>query len=248
MAVDQHSIFLNIKGVARIGESYLDGRRVGFIQRPEGSLSYIPPGCTWSGWDEGDQTASFLLISVERDFVHSLFEKMPRAGPLRPDLGFKDLSIQFAARKIASELKQDDPASGLMVESHVSAMFAQLLRRSNITHKISKGGLAPTVLKRIVDKINLSTDQAITLTELSEDAGLSLFHFCRAFKQSTGHSPHAYLNRSRLQRVSDLLRTTDISITEIALACGYSSASHMSTSFNRQLGVPPIAYRKAWRE
>ncbi|MBY5827763.1 helix-turn-helix domain-containing protein [Rhizobium leguminosarum] len=245
---DGHSIFLNIQGAASHGESYLDGRRTGFVARPEGSLSYVPPDCTWSGWDVGDALASYLLISVEKSFAENLFGGLAGTERLGPEIGFKDLSIQFATRKIASELRQDDRVSGLMVEGHITTIFGHLFRRGRSARRLPTGGLAPRALRTAIDAMEASLDQKLTLSQLAGDIGVSVEHLCRAFKQSTGLSPHAYLNRRRLQRASDLLRGTSMSITEIAFTCGYSSASHLSSSFRLAIGVPPKEYRSTWCE
>lgn len=245
---DAHSIFLNVKGAARNGESYLDGRRTSFVARPEGSLTYMPPGCTWTGWDEGDALASYLLISVEKDFAGDLLGELQRTERLRPEFGFKDLSLQFATRKIASEIRQEDGVSSMMVEGYITTIFGQLLRRSAPPRGSWRGGLAPKGLRVALETIESAIDRKLSLFELSREAGVSAEHFCRAFKRSTGFSPHVYLNRQRLQRASDLLRETGLSITEIAFMCGYSSASHLSTSFRHAVGVSPLVYRSTWNE
>lgn len=243
VASDRHSLFLNIKGVARAGQNYLDGKRVAFIERPEGSLVYIPPGCNWSGWDEGDELASYFLISVHQDLIGGLFESHKPIQMIPPNLGFKNLNVQFAAQKVALEMTNNDEASRFMVEAHVVEIFVNLLRRFRTTSEVRKGGLSPIVLKRVVDMIEALCDEKLGLKELSEQAGMSLYHFSRAFKQSTGSSPHSYLKRRRLERASDLLQSSDLSVTQIAVACGFASSSHFSTAFSRELGVSPNSYR-----
>jgi AraC-like DNA-binding protein len=245
---DRHSIFLNIKGAARSGETYLDGRRVGFVQRPVGSFVYVPPGCAWSGWDEGDEAASHLLLSVENSFAQRLFGEDFITKTLKAEFGFRDLHMQFAARTIARELVQYDVGSDIIVEGQLVTILGHLLRRSGTAPIVSKGGLAPFTLNRILDRFANSGEQRTSLSQVAKDAGCSVEHLCRAFRQSTGRSPHAYLNMLRLERASVLLRTTDMSVTEIALACGYSSGSHLATRFSREAGVPPIGYRMTWAD
>jgi AraC-like DNA-binding protein len=249
IAASDHTILLNIRGIAKEGEDYLNGRRVGFVRRPPGSLSFIPADHAWTGWDDGDPTASYLFITVDKTFVLGLLEKLPGSHLERlvPDLVFQDSSIQFAARCIGSEIKHRDPAGALMVESQAASIIAQLLRRYGNPRELSKGGLAPTVLKRAVERIEESLERSISLTELAKEADLSVAHFCRAFRQSTGWPPHAFLSRRRLERATELLRSSDMSITEIALACGYSSGSHLSTAFHREIGTPPKLYRSVWK-
>ncbi|MGV1760526.1 helix-turn-helix domain-containing protein [Rhizobium sp. A22-96] len=246
LAADKHLIFLNIRGAATLGEDFIDGRRVGFVARPEGSLTYLPPGCQWRGWDEGDNSAAYLLISIEEDFASRIFDKSPRLQSLHPELAFKDLQMQFTARRIAHEMGHCETGSGLVIEGYLTAILGHLQRRSGVNGKACRGGLTPYVLRRTIERIDVSISEPISILQLAEDAGVSLAHFCRAFKKSTGSSPYAFFNRRRVERASEFLRTTTMSITEIAFACGYSSASHLSTSFRQEIGVPPIEYRATW--
>lgn len=245
---DRHSIFLNIKGAATAGENYIDGRRVPFDMRPEGTLSYVPPGCAWKGWDEGDATAGYLLISVEPDILSVLLDSASEGNDLRPELGFTDLPMQCTMRQIAWDLACHDSPDELVIGERLAAIFRYLFRRSGIGAKLPRGGLTPRVLRKTMERIDSHIDRPISLSELSQDVGLSVAHFCRAFKQSVGMTPYAFFNRRRLERASDLLRTTDMSVTEVALACGYASGSHLSTSFRTETGVAPIAYRAIWTD
>jgi AraC family transcriptional regulator len=56
----------------------------------------------------------------------------------------------------------------------------------------------------------------------ASDAGLSRFHFCRSFKESTGLSPHAWLRQYRLEQAMNMLRDTDASVASVAAALGYA--------------------------
>ncbi|MBB6219622.1 helix-turn-helix domain-containing protein [Rhizobium leguminosarum] len=248
VATDHHLLFLNIRGGAKSGENYIDGRNVGFSPRPDGSLVYIPPGCHWSGWDEGDAEACYLMITVGNGFLTHLSERLPTARKLRPKIGFRDLVIQGMARQIACELSHDDPMSDLIVEGHLVAIFGLLQRLSQTSNKMSRGGLAPAQLKRAIEQIDAHVDRPPSVRALAEEAGVSYEHFCRAFKQSQGLTPYGFFNQHRLERASDLLRRTMMTVTEIAIACGYASGSHLSTRFRRETGLSPVAYRNIWAE
>lgn len=245
-----HSLLVNIRGTASWGENYLDGRQVKFRPRSSGDLCFLPAGHSWTGWDEGEDTAAYLFIAMDRDFVLGLFEKMP--GPLHierlvPELGFQDTEIQLAARRIKTELENQDPASALAVESHAATIVTQLWRRSGGKRGRAKAGLPPAVVARMIDRIESTLDQSVTVAELAAEAGFSVHHFCRAFGQSTGWPPHTYIIRKRVERACALLRSSNMSITEIALACGYSSSSHLSTSFRKEIGTSPTLYRDSWQ-
>jgi AraC-like DNA-binding protein len=74
-------------------------------------------------------------------------------------------------------------------------------------------------------------------------AGLSVFHFARAFRQSFGMPPHSYLLRRRIERADRLLEQTELSLSEIALSTGFSDQSHFAKHFRRLTGMTPSTAR-----
>lgn len=250
ITADDHTILLNVGGMAKEGEDYVDGRRIAFTQRRVGSLSFIPANHTWTGWDNGDPTASHLVITIDKRFISDHFENVPgvHLDRLTPALGFQDPPAQFAARRIRSEISLQDPLSILQVESHAAIIFGQLFRLSGQRRPYLKGGLAPKALHDILEKIETSLDRVITLADLARQIGLSEYHMCRAFRLSMGTSPHAFISQRRLERASDMLRFSSHSITEIASLCGYYSSSHFSSAFRREMSISPTQYRTAWKK
>ncbi|MBB3747236.1 AraC-like DNA-binding protein [Rhizobium sp. BK591] len=249
ISADNHAILLNILGVAKEGEDYLDGRRVAFKQRPAGSLSFVPADHSWSGWDDGDPTAAYVFITIGKKFIQDRFENVPGTDldRLAPTIGFEDPLIQYAARSICSEIGQGDPLANMMVENHASTIFGRLFRLSGHRRQYLKGGLSPAVLKRLIDKIDASLDGSLSLTELAHEAGLSEHYMSKAFRHSTGLPPHAFIIRRRVERASEMLRYSDRQITEIAYACGFSSPSHFAAAFRRVIGSTPKRYRADWK-
>jgi AraC family transcriptional regulator len=88
---------------------------------------------------------------------------------------------------------------------------------------------------------NLS--RPISLSELAGVCGLSSTHFSRAFREATGKPPHAYLIDLRLKRAVDLLEHTRLSITEIALSCGFDQPQYFATVFRSKFGFTPSLWR-----
>ncbi|TIP78113.1 MAG: helix-turn-helix transcriptional regulator, partial [Mesorhizobium sp.] len=81
------------------------------------------------------------------------------------------------------------------------------------------------------------------LNELAALAGLGRFHFCTAFRQATGSTPHAWLVKLRIQRARQLLSHPELPVTEIALAVGYETPSSFAAAFRKITGVTPSAFR-----
>lgn len=106
------------------------------------------------------------------------------------------------------------------------------------------GGLPPRALRRVLEYVDSHLDRSISLQELSGLAGLSVHHFARAFKQSTGVTPHGYLLQKRITRAQDLLAGGNLSLSEIALAAGFADQSHLTRHFRQFVGETPGSFRR----
>jgi AraC-like DNA-binding protein len=107
----------------------------------------------------------------------------------------------------------------------------------------SVGGLTPRSLQRIREYIEVHLTENIELEALADIAGLSKWHFARAFKQSVGTPPHCYVIQRRLELARELLAETDLSLAQIALQSGFSDQSHFSRRFRMFFGATPRSFR-----
>lgn len=109
------------------------------------------------------------------------------------------------------------------------------------------GGLSPNVLLRAIERLRSDSHADVSLAALASDAGLSRSHFCRAFKESTGLSPHAWLRQYRLEQAMNMLRDTDTSIVSVAAELGYASQTAFAAAFRRLTGETPSDWRRGVR-
>ncbi|MFN7127680.1 MAG: helix-turn-helix domain-containing protein [Brevundimonas sp.] len=109
------------------------------------------------------------------------------------------------------------------------------------------GGLAPWQLRRVDAMINERMEGPLYVESLAAQVRLSQSHFCRAFKISTGETPHAYIMGKRLDRARSLMLESDESLSQIAGACGLADQAHLSRLFRRRFGVTPWKWRRARR-
>jgi transcriptional regulator GlxA family with amidase domain len=110
-----------------------------------------------------------------------------------------------------------------------------------------RGGLLPGAIRRVREYIEAHLDEKISLQTLASVAGVSMFHFARAFKQSEGVTPHDYLIQCRVRRTMELLAGTDLPISEVAVSAGFSDQSHCVRRFRERVGVCPRVYRRLAR-
>ncbi|MGA9220636.1 MAG: helix-turn-helix transcriptional regulator, partial [Pseudomonas graminis] len=92
----------------------------------------------------------------------------------------------------------------------------------------------------------LNMAEPLSLGQLAGMCALSEYHFARMFRESFGLPPHQYLLARRLNRARELLRSTRKPLGEIALECGFASASHFSNRFKQSVGATAGEYRAAF--
>jgi AraC-like DNA-binding protein len=101
-------------------------------------------------------------------------------------------------------------------------------------------------LRRARDHIDAHFAEDVDLDRLARLAGVSKYHFARSFEASYGETPIRYLTRRRIERAQDLLRSANLTITEICMLVGFSSLGSFSARFSELVGESPSAYRARW--
>lgn len=101
-------------------------------------------------------------------------------------------------------------------------------------------------LRRARDHIDRSFAEELDLDELAAIARLSKFHFLRSFAKVYGLTPVAYLGERRVERAQDLLRTTNLTVTEVCHAVGYTSLGSFSSRFRDIVGETPSAFQSRY--
>jgi AraC-like DNA-binding protein len=91
-------------------------------------------------------------------------------------------------------------------------------------------------------KDNLSNN--ISVQDIARHVGLDRTYLYRIFKETTGMSIQSYIQHTRLEKACHLLKCSNLSSSQIALLCGYSSAQHFSSCFKKETGLSPSKYRK----
>jgi len=91
-------------------------------------------------------------------------------------------------------------------------------------------------------------DPALDVPTLAQRAHASTAHFSRCFKETFGETPHQYLQTRRIERAQELLRLTELTVSEVCLAVGYTSLGSFSATFKRTVGLAPSVWREQVRE
>ncbi len=101
-------------------------------------------------------------------------------------------------------------------------------------------------LRRARDRIDRHYVESLDLEDLARTAGISKFHFHRLFTATYGRTPAAYLSERRIERAQDLLRATNLTVTEVCHAVGFTSLGSFSSRFRQVVGETPTAFQARW--
>ncbi|KEA63386.1 Transcriptional regulator, AraC family [Marinobacterium lacunae] len=182
-----------------------------------------------------------------RELAENTWDRSPAEIRLDEKIFTDDAKVTAIYRQFLLNCDWQAPEEQLQLTSAVNLLLAHLIKgytQLDWTAPRIRGGLAPYQLKRVIEYIESSLDRPIPLSELAAIADLSEYHFARMFRQSLGIPPHQYLTNRRLERARDLLITTKLPLTDIALRCGFSSSSHFSNCFRKNMGYPPSDVRR----
>ncbi len=198
-------------------------------------------------WESDDRLMQIRLPArfIKRVALEDL-EMNPDQLEIVPESRSRDARLEAIAMLLLSEMKQVSLGSRLYIESLVNVLSVHLLRKYAAAKPYLlayEGGLPQHQLRQVLDYINDHLDRDIKLADLAALLGMSQFHFSHLFKQSIGTAPYQYLLQQRIERAKQLLKQTDRSITDIALASGFNSHSHLSKQFRQFTSMTPKAYR-----
>ncbi len=128
-------------------------------------------------------------------------------------------------------------------------MAAEVLAQveAALNHSKRLGSNASQTVRAAMAYIHAHYDQPLTRTELAAQVALTERYLTHCFHQELGITPIEYLNRYRIQRAKTLLEQGSLSITEVAMAVGYSDSSYFSRVFRQEMGVSPRAYQQGGR-
>ncbi|THD83263.1 MAG: AraC family transcriptional regulator [Phenylobacterium sp.] len=245
---DGYIISFPILGQERMGY-WEEGRHLGELDLAAGAVTVHD--CRRQPMVFIDGPVHTLLWYVSNKALDALAEdaSVPRIGGLRHDAtpGNFDGTISAINLSLLAALKAPEHANRLFVD-HVTLAFATHVAQTyggmEAAARLVEGGLAPWQERRAKEMLLADLTGAIPLAEISAACRLSSSHFARAFRRSAGLAPHAWLLQARIERSMILLRENRLSLSEIALVCGFVDQSHFTRVFVRRVSMTPGAWRR----
>ncbi|HEY1978857.1 MAG TPA: AraC family transcriptional regulator [Xanthobacteraceae bacterium] len=164
-----------------------------------------------------------------------------------PGIGVMDEVVKELTRQLMPAFDRPDQVSRLFAE-HVSLALGTHIAQTYGGMKgvvaPRRGGLAAWQERRAKELMSANLQGDISAADLARECSLSAGHFARAFRHSTGLSPHQWLLRHRIEEAHGLLSDDRFTLAEIARACGFADQSHFTKAYTRLRGISPGAWRR----
>ncbi|MFQ4141364.1 AraC family transcriptional regulator [Chlorogloeopsis sp. ULAP02] len=228
-------------------ERWFDGYRQTEYQTV-GATAIIPVGTLHrSLWF---QDVQFMFLAIDPKLLVSLGAEvnLPDDIELIPQFATKkDPLLQGIFLAFKDELESINKGNNLYVEQLKTTLVIHLLKKYCVKQpqiSIHNDGLPKYKLRQALEYINTHLNEDIKLADLAGVVAMSQFYFVRLFKHSMGVTPYHYVIQQRVEMAKQLLKQGKVTITDIALQCGFANQSHFTKHFRQLTGVTPKAYQK----
>lgn len=175
--------------------------------------------------------------------------RAPRIGDLACQFGFghDDAIMRHIGGSLLEGLSRPAEANQLFIDHMMLAFTAHIAQAYGGWQRIvesARGGLAPWQVKRACEKLDSDLGGTLSLQRIAAEFGLSVSHFSRAFRISTGLPPHQWLLRQRVKAAKQLMTVRGLPLSEVAISAGFANQSHFTKVFSAQVGISPAAWRR----
>lgn len=231
----------------------LDGDPLFCGQAKPGSWSFVPCQQKARAQLRGPWTIFHLYIpdqllglALEEEGISQTSESFSTALAWKGKQFTPNRRIGRLGQQISGEINEQKAFSSLAIEGHGLELLAALLRHYGATAKSAaqKERLTQHQLRCIHDYILAHLKQDIAVDDLAAQLRLSKYHFSRAFKTSTGHTPFQRVTAIRMDQAKTFLRDLETPISDVAYRVGYSDQAHFARVFRRDCGCTPTSYRR----
>jgi AraC family transcriptional regulator len=171
----------------------------------------------------------------------------PRIGELgyQPGIGHDDAVVRHLGASFLEALRRPDETNQLFIDHMMLAFAAHVAQTyGGLRRDPHRGGLAPWQAKRACEMLESDLAGNLSLEQIAAEFDLSVSHFSRAFRISTGLPPHQWLLRQRVEAAKRLMTVRDLPLSEIAISAGFAHQSHFTRVFSAAVGVSPGAWRR----
>ncbi len=253
---DNVDVNLQALGVPTYGVNYgpdmqlqrtLHGRRIAGCGKA-GHLSLLPLDVD-TRW-EFDKPGDVVLVLLNRALfdraIQESLDRDPRSVDIVPKFVIRDLVLERIAHELLREIADPQPGGRVRIEGiaqTLAAHFIQAHSNREFRRGLKPYIMAPGKLRRAKEFVRAKLETDLSLRDIADAAGMSLFHFAKAFKLATGFSPYQYVKEQRLRHARTLLHDHRLSIRQVASAVGFSPR-YFAAEFKDRMGMTPQKFRE----
>lgn len=211
------------------------------MDKPETATCFAGMRETMIPIRSGDR--NFAMLSVGEIFT----SKPGKNLPAELEAFFSSMSLSAAERKKLEAAWRDNRVMTLEQYQGVVTMLAAFaLQLSDLLNRllIEEANAEPEVVVNAKRFVNAHLEEKISLESVASHVGVSLYYFCKVFKQSAGMTLTEYVNRRRVECAKRRLLNPQSRVTEVAFDVGFQSISQFNRSFLKYVGESPTRYRE----
>jgi AraC family transcriptional regulator len=201
---------------------------------------------------ENQKNLNLLHLILPQNTVDLVAAEVPKAGTsLRSSLS----NVSFLDDPLITNLMFSavaalrDGAPDFYAQAVAQWLAAHLLLGPSAgfewSRSLAKERISDYRLVRVLEYVEAHLSERLDLRVLAKEAGISPFHFAALFTKAVGATPHRHVQHLRMQAAKAMLRDTDKTALDIALSCGFGSASHFAAAFRRQFSQSPTEFRSS---
>jgi AraC family transcriptional regulator len=244
-SLDHHYIAQHLGGAKKI-ERRRDGPTISAVVEC-GALTFVPAGTAFDWHTQGP--IEFAHLYIPPSYLEHMALRLDRKNAwAMPDaVGVRDSLLESLVSAMLKEIRRPHEASALYLDGLLDSFALRFLcehSSARIRPSRPRETLTAFRVARVVEYIDAHLEKDIKLTDLVDVAGGSVYHFCRAFRNTVGETPYQLVIRRRLERAKLLLESTELSVADVASACGFRNAQHFGRAFSRLWSTTPARVRR----
>lgn len=212
-------------------------------------MTYVPLGQTIKGWAKpADRLNAFTVVCFDPATIEEELQIEFKSVEPHPHIYFQDRELGATMRKLGrlmADLRQ--PAAKVYAEAVglTAALEMVRLQAEQDVQIATAGQLSQSQCRLVLDYIEEQLASDIGLDDLAAIAGLTRFHFSRAFKATFNEPPYQFVISRRVERAKQLLLGTRMSIAQVAATSGFSSASQFGRTCREFVNQSPLTFRRS---
>lgn len=243
---NRHALIVHLGGTINQIETEINHRSSKINPPTAGEFWLIPANSKYFSFTHGE-TVSYAEIYFETDYLSKLLGEKVKDIELLPHIGWYDNFLYQNVKQLVSLVNQTDDISQLMSGNISQTLCLYLFRTftansQNVNNQIVK--FSPKKYALLQEYIQDNLAEQITLNKLAKLTGMSSHSLLRSFNKTFGTTPAQYVINQRLRKARWLLANTNKDVTTIALETGFSSHSHLTATFKKNMKLSPREFRQ----